>query len=91
MVKKQNGIGQSVNGLCDESSVNRSRLHYVAPQIMWCRFEQQTTVLAGSPPVGSNVEIEPPVEDEDEELFGAKWNNLWSDPSDEAAPFGWEP
>ena len=58
---------------------------YVKPTIEVVRVNIEGQMQAGSPAVqpggggGGSISVEPPKEDEDEEIFGAKKFNMWSE------------
>ncbi|RRD75199.1 hypothetical protein EII14_08725 [Alloprevotella sp. OH1205_COT-284] len=55
---------------------------YVKPTIEVVRVDIEGQMLAGSPavqPGGGSISVEPPKEDEDEEISGAKKFNMWSE------------
>ena len=55
---------------------------YVAPAIEILSNNIDHTILAGSPAVKGSVTVEPPIDDGDEEIFGAKHSNMWGDRED---------
>ncbi|ERT58892.1 hypothetical protein HMPREF1254_1535 [Prevotella sp. BV3P1] len=52
---------------------------YIKPTIEVVRVNIEDQMLAGSPAVQPGVTVEPPTEDDDEEISGAKKFNMWSE------------
>lgn len=55
---------------------------YVAPAIEILSNNIDHNILAGSPAVKGNVTVEPSIDDEEEEISGAKHSNMWGDRKD---------
>jgi hypothetical protein len=52
---------------------------YIKPTIEVVRVNIEDQMLADSPAVQPGVTVEPPTEDDDEEISGAKKFNMWSE------------
>lgn len=52
---------------------------YVKPLVEVVEVNVEDQILAGSTPVEFEITVEPPIDDGDEEIFGAKDFNRWDD------------
>lgn len=52
---------------------------YVKPLVEVVEVNVEDQILAGSTPVEFEITVEPPIPDDDEEIFGAKDFNRWDD------------